>query len=73
MQNNNQLFSKQYLRANYGIYTNNYQTPCNVNAQLWYMTNAIQKVKTTKNPYVKKQQMVLVNYYLNGNAYAINN
>jgi len=37
------------------------------------MTNAIQKVKTTKNPYVKKQQMALVNYYLNGNAYAINN
>ena len=71
--NNSNLFSNQNLSANYGIYVKNYQPPCNVNAQLWYFTNAMQQVKNTKNPYIKRQQMAILKYYLNGNAYSINN
>ena len=46
-------------------------TPCNVNAQLWYMTNAINKIKTTKNPYVYSKQYAIANYYLNGQVKVI--
>ena len=40
-------------------------TPCNTNAQLWYFVNAMNKVKTTKNPVEKQKYLIIVNYYLN--------
>ena len=44
---------------------NRRNTPCNKNAQLWYFVNAMNKVKTTKNPLEKQKYLAIVNYYLN--------
>ena len=54
-------------------YCNQKNTQCNQNAQLWYMTNAMKKIKTTKNPIEKMKQIAILNYYLNGHYYSINN
>ena len=43
-------------------------TPCNQNAQNWYLKNAINKVKTSKNPIEVAYYMSIVNYYYNGRA-----
>lgn len=42
--------------------------PCRQNAQNWYLKNAIQKVKTSKNPIEKAYNISIVNYYYNGRA-----
>jgi hypothetical protein len=42
-----------------------------VSPQRWYMLNAINKLKTTNNPYVRKKNYAIANYYLNGNAYLV--
>ena len=48
-------------------YSNQKNTQCNQNAQFWYYTSAVQKYNNTKNPFIKAQQLVIINYYLNGN------
>lgn len=54
-------------------YANQRNTPCNINAQRWYMIKSINAVKTEKNPIIWKKNYNIANYYLNGNAYVINN
>ena len=54
-------------------YARQRNTPCNINAQRWYMVKSINAVKTAKNPIIRRQNYIIANYYLNGNAYAINN
>ncbi len=48
-------------------------TPCNNNAQLWYYKKAVMKYKTTTNLREKLYYYSIIQYYLNGNGYAINN
>lgn len=45
------------------------RTQCNVNTQLWYFVNAMQKSQTSKNPVVRTRQSIIANYYLNGQYY----
>ena len=45
--------------------------PCYQNAQRWYMINAIQKVKKSKNVMERQYYYNIANYYLNGNARVI--
>jgi predicted glycosyltransferase involved in capsule biosynthesis len=52
-------------------YCNQKNTPCNINAQRWYLVNAMNKLKTTKNPILKRKYYDIVNYYLSGNAYVV--
>jgi hypothetical protein len=54
-------------------YSNQTTTPCNKNAQNWYLNKSINIVKTTKNPLLRRYHMRILNYYYNGNAYAIFN
>jgi hypothetical protein len=42
--------------------------PCRQNAQNWYLKNAIQKVKTSKNPIEREYYISIINYYYNGRA-----
>ena len=42
-----------------------------VSPQRWYMLNSINKLKTTNNPYLKKKNYAIANYYLNGYAYLV--
>jgi hypothetical protein len=53
-------------------YAKQRNTPCNVNAQKWYMIKSINGVKTEKNPVKWYNHYVIANY-LNGNAHVINN
>ncbi len=50
----------------------NYQTerniPCYENAQKWYFINALEKMKSVKNPVLKAHYRAIANYYLNGNV-----
>ena len=39
--------------------------PCNQNAQLWRYVNAVNKLKTSRNPYQKAYYAQIVAYYLN--------
>lgn len=48
-------------------YVTQRNTPCNTNAQQWYFINALNKVKTVKDPIQKAYYQTIVNYYLNGN------
>jgi hypothetical protein len=42
--------------------------PCKVNAQNWYLKNAIQKMKNSNNIYEKMYYKSIVDYYYNGKA-----
>jgi len=44
-------------------------TPCNVNAQRWYLVSAINKYKTATNPVLKRKYFDIVNYYMSGRAW----
>ena len=46
-------------------------TPCQINAQRWYMVRSINGVKKEKNPVLRAQYYSVANYYLNGNAFVI--
>jgi hypothetical protein len=52
-------------------YATQRNTPCNINAQRWYMVKSMNGVKTEKNPILWYQNYQIANYYLNGNAYVI--
>jgi len=53
----------------------NYQTerniPCYENAQKWYFINALEKMKSAKNPVVRAHYRAIANYYLNGNVNSV--
>jgi hypothetical protein len=46
-------------------------TPCNINAQRWYLVNAINKFKAATNIASKKKYYDIVNYYTSGRAYVL--
>jgi hypothetical protein len=47
-------------------------TPCQQNAQRWYMVQSINGLKNTKNSLLKRAYYYrIANYYLNGNAYVV--
>jgi hypothetical protein len=54
-------------------YAKQRNTPCNINAQRWYMMKSINGVKTEKNPILWYKNYKIANYYLNGHANVINN
>ena len=39
--------------------------PCNQNTQLWRYTNAVNKLKSSKNPYERAYYAQIIAYYLN--------
>jgi len=43
-------------------------TPCNINAQRWYLVNAMNKYRTANNPILKRKYFDIVNYYMSGRA-----
>jgi hypothetical protein len=49
-------------------YAKQRNTPCNQNAQNWYLFNAIQKYKKSTNPSQKAYYYSIVNYYMNEHA-----
>ena len=53
------------LKINYAKQRN---LECYQNAQQWYYVNAINKVKTAKNPLIVKKYKIIVDYYSNGKA-----
>lgn len=55
---------KQNLRIN---------NACNNNAQLWYYKKAVIKYNNATNAREKLYYYSIIQYYLNGNGYAINN
>jgi hypothetical protein len=55
---------KQNLRIN---------NACNNNAQLWYYKKAVIKYNNSTNVREKLYYYSIIQYYLNGNGYAINN
>jgi len=46
-------------------------TPCNINAQRWYLVSAINKYKTATNPVSKRKYFNIVNYYMSGRAWEV--
>ena len=46
-------------------YCSKRNTQCNINAQLWYFVNAMNKSKTSKNPIITIRQSIIASYYLN--------
>lgn len=46
-------------------------TPCNVNAQRWYLVNAINKFKTATTQASKRKYFNTVNYYMSGRAWEV--
>jgi len=52
-------------------YATQRNTPCQVNAQRWYMVRSINGVKNEKNPMLRAGYYEVANYYLNGNAFVI--
>ena len=49
-------------------YATQRNTQCNQNVQNWYLKNAINKIKTSKNPVEVAYNISIVNYYYNGRA-----
>lgn len=54
-------------------YANQKSTPCNINAQRWYLVKALNSYQKTKNPYTLSQDKIILNYYLNKNLRGIKN
>ncbi len=47
-------------------------TPCQINAQRWYMVKSINGLKNIKkNTPIKLADYRIANYYLNGNAFVV--
>ena len=46
-------------------------TTCNVNAQRWYLVNAINKFKTSTTQSSKRKYFNIVNYYMSGRAWEV--
>jgi hypothetical protein len=46
-------------------------TPCNINAQRWYMVSSMNKLKKATNIASKKKYYDIVNYYMSGRAYVL--
>ena len=47
-------------------YCNKTNLPCYVNAQHWYFVNALNKIKTVKNPQRRAYYSRIISYYTSG-------